>query len=423
MTKQLQDRDRMEIDEDPQEAWTQVIPDIERLPDTVLPSRSLTRVHTPGPQVEESIRYSILGGSIGSGRFGKVYKAVNVDTGDLFAVKVIKLPEQASLGERYWTAFRPEVKQEIEILSSSNHVSIKPFHIFHASLTFPKPHIVEYINHQEYKNGTSNADIFMALKDGDLASLLLRGYVQSPFDIADSVLNHMLKALKFLADKKIVHRDVKPENILFTSLPNGEYHFQLCDFGLCSRMNRARTFVGTPWYRAPEVMGKGIQSTKMDIWSLFMTMAWSLDVNGFRQALRNSQGSEMPNGIIQSTREDPILEPIREMAEFDPKRRASAAQMLKTWRGGGKVSGVSEVLPTLPNNTRPRGATDSLPGTIRGIIPQSCPIEAVGARRPLDNQLRGTSGSGVRKARTTRSSSQTYVRDLKRLRNPGVLNL
>lgn len=101
MTKQLQDRDRMEIDEDPQEAWTQVIPDIERLPDTVLPSRSLTRVHTPGPQVEESIRYSILGGSIGSGRFGKVYKAVNVDTGDLFAVKVIKLPEQASLGERY----------------------------------------------------------------------------------------------------------------------------------------------------------------------------------------------------------------------------------------------------------------------------------------------------------------------------------
>ena len=128
-TEKLKNRDMMEIDEDPQEAWTQIVSDINPLSDTVLPSLIQTRVHTSGLNVEESIRFSILDSQIGSGRFGDVYKAVNVDTGDLFAVKVIKLPLQDSLGEREWTCDYPEVKKEIEILHDSHHVSIDPFHI------------------------------------------------------------------------------------------------------------------------------------------------------------------------------------------------------------------------------------------------------------------------------------------------------
>lgn len=263
----------------------------------------------------------------------------------------------------------------------------------------------------------------MALKDGDLTSLLLRDYMQSPFDIADGVLNHILQALKYLSDKGIVHRDVKPDNILFTLLPNGKYHFQLGDFGLCSRINHTWTFVGTPWYRAPEVMKDGIQSPKMDVWSLFVTIAWSLDVNGFRHALRDSQGSKVPHAAIQAMREDPSLIGIGRMADFDPYKRASAAEMLRIRQRTGNLGRVSKVLPAPPNNTQPRSATDSLPETIHETIRQPCSIEAVEPRGPLSNRLKGTSGSGVRKARTTRSGSRTYVRDLERLRNPGVLNL
>ncbi|KAJ5350118.1 hypothetical protein N7541_007845 [Penicillium brevicompactum] len=397
MMEKFKNRDMMEIDENAREAWTHV-PAINPVSDTVVPHKKTTRIHTPGTKEKMSIRYYQLE-ALGSGRFGDVYKAVNADTGELFAVKILSLPPQDSLDESDWTSIYPEVKQEIEILSHSKH-----------------PHIVEFIHHQEYENGTSNAEIFMGLKDGNLASLLLGGYLQSPLDIADDILSHMLQALKFLAEKKIIHRDVKPENILFTLSSNGKYHFQLGDFGLCSRINHARSFVGTPWYRAPEVTERGIQSPKMDVWSLFVTIAWSLDVHGFRQALRNSRGSEVPYNAIKSMAEDPNLISIRDMAEVDPEKRASAAQMLSIRRGGGRIGRVSEVLPTPPNDTQPRSATDPLLGLICETIQQPCSIEAVEPQRPLGNPLRATSGNGVRKARTTRSSTR-------RLRNPGVLNL
>ena len=51
----------------------------------------------------------------------------------------------------------------------------------------------------------------------------------------------------------IIHRDVKPENIIYISHPGGQYQFQLGDFGLSNRQATAVTFCGTPIYMAPEM--------------------------------------------------------------------------------------------------------------------------------------------------------------------------
>ena len=121
----------------------------------------------------------------------------------------------------------------------------------------------------------------MGLKEGTLESLVESGADASA--IADSVFPQMLQALDCIAWKGIVHRDVKPENILYISQPDGQYQFQLGDFGLCNYIINAATFTGTRLYMAPEMFREGDQTHKVDVWSLFVTMLWTLDAGEFRQ--------------------------------------------------------------------------------------------------------------------------------------------
>jgi serine/threonine protein kinase len=121
----------------------------------------------------------------------------------------------------------------------------------------------------------------MGLKEGTLESLVENGADTSA--VANSVFPQMLQALDCIASRGILHRDVKPENILYISQPGGQYQFQLGDFGLCNRAVDAATSVGTPLYLAPEMFLEGDQTHKVDVWSLFVTMLWTLDAAEFRQ--------------------------------------------------------------------------------------------------------------------------------------------
>jgi len=60
----------------------------------------------------------------------------------------------------------------------------------------------------------------MGLKEGTLESLIMN---RSGLSVATLVFDDMLQAIDCLASKNIIHRDVKPENILYTTLPDGQY--------------------------------------------------------------------------------------------------------------------------------------------------------------------------------------------------------
>jgi serine/threonine protein kinase len=77
-------------------------------------------------------------------------------------------------------------------------------------------------------------------------------------------MNQMLQALIYLSDEKIIHRDVKPDNILFDVA--GEFY--LADFGLSKDQNHTKTVTGSPDHMAPESFTHLDQTPKLDVWSL-----------------------------------------------------------------------------------------------------------------------------------------------------------
>ena len=202
----------------------------------------------------------------------------------------------------------------------------------------------------------------MGLKEGTLQSLI-GGWEASVTDLAHSLFHQMLQALDCLAVNGIVHRDVKPENILYVSRPNAQYRFQLGDFGLSNRAISAATFAGSPLYMAPEMFQKGPQTHKVDVWSLFVTMLWTLDVKGFRRKSERFKTLEEVHKEVATAASG--VEIIREMAEINPEERASAAQMLvKCFDGGGLTTLRSQVPALLPVKAKTTASADNQPASM-----------------------------------------------------------
>ena len=174
----------------------------------------------------------------------------------------------------------------------------------------------------------------MPLKEGSVKSLVGQLDHSPPLSlaVARGVYRQMLKALCCIAQHGIIHRDLKPDNILYESRYDDEggfgYHFYLADFGLSHEAAEAcTTRVGTEAFMAPEVLSKGRQTAKMDIWSLFATIVWILNAGKFRTQLRSRRIANIVKRLVEIA-SMPQLEKIRRMAEIHPDRRPSSQELL-----------------------------------------------------------------------------------------------
>uniref|UniRef100_A0A8D0CXI3 Mitogen-activated protein kinase kinase kinase kinase n=1 Tax=Sander lucioperca TaxID=283035 RepID=A0A8D0CXI3_SANLU len=182
---------------------------------------------------------------IGSGTYGDVYKARNVNTGELAAIKVIKLEP----GEDFAV-----VQQEIIMMKDCKHSNIVAY--FGSYLRRDKLWIS-----MEYCGGGSLQDIY---------------HVTGP--LSESQIAYMsretLQGLYYLHNKGKMHRDIKGANILLTD--NG--YVKLADFGVSAQITatlaKRKSFIGTPYWMAPEVAAverKGGYNQLCDIWAVGIT--------------------------------------------------------------------------------------------------------------------------------------------------------
>lgn len=187
---------------------------------------------------------------IGKGAYGSVFKGrclegPTTDGADIVAIKVITLDtnDEETLSD---------VQKEIEILSSCHHPNIVSYYGC-------------YFKHEDlwlvmaYCGGGSVADIIQALKKP----------LREP-QIA-YIMRGLLRGLAYLHSLHKIHRDVKGANILLTQ----EGDVKLADFGVSASLfntfSKRNTFVGTPYWMAPEVIQEDKYDGRADVWSAGIT--------------------------------------------------------------------------------------------------------------------------------------------------------
>lgn len=180
---------------------------------------------------------------IGEGTYGVVYKARNKLTGEAVALKKIRLDTETEGVPS--TAIR-----EISLLRELNH-----------------PNIVRLLTiiHSEKK-----LYLVFELLDQDLKKFMDNATPSGiPLPLVKSYLYQLLQGIAFCHSHRILHRDLKPQNLLI----NAEGAIKLADFGLARAFGvPQRTYtheVVTLWYRAPEILlGCKHYSTSVDVWSI-----------------------------------------------------------------------------------------------------------------------------------------------------------
>jgi serine/threonine protein kinase len=172
-------------------------------------------------------------------------------------------------------------------------------------------------------------EIFMALKDGCVTDLVEDR--PKPRLLARDILVQMLRALAYLDSRELIHRDVKPENILYSCREDGKHQFFLADFGVSNWVKDSSTCCGTPLFRAPEIWKHEEQSPKVDVWALFVTFLWVANIRGFRTGAPTGFGPYIwakvqSVGYLKGISKTVSM--LRDMGAEDPELRPSASEAL-----------------------------------------------------------------------------------------------
>ncbi|XP_053243329.1 mitogen-activated protein kinase kinase kinase kinase 5 isoform X1 [Podarcis raffonei] len=247
---------------------------------------------------------------VGSGTYGDVYKARNVHSGELAAVKIIKLEP----GDDFSL-----IQQEIYMVKECKHPNIVAY--FGSYLSREKLWIC-----MEYCGGGSLQDIYHVT--GPL----------SEFQIA-FVCRETLKGLDYLHKKGKMHRDIKGANILLTD--HGD--IKLADFGVAAKITatiaKRKSFIGTPYWMAPEVAAvekNGGYNQLCDIWAVGITAIElgelqppMFDLHPMRALFLMSKSNFQPPKLKEKTKWSPTFHSFVKVAlTKNPKKRPAADKLL-----------------------------------------------------------------------------------------------
>lgn len=181
---------------------------------------------------------------LGEGSFAEVYKVKNPKTQQVFAIKRLK--------KRYRTIEEVNKLPEVQYLKALQG----------------QPNIIK-LYEVIYNSQDGYVALLFELMDANLYEFVRDN--QKPCDEKTSLLliYQLLKALDYMHEKNLFHRDVKPENCMVNK---ATLELKLCDFGSTRAVSNSgpyTEYVSTRWYRAPEcILTSGSYGREVDIWAV-----------------------------------------------------------------------------------------------------------------------------------------------------------
>lgn len=216
--------------------------------------------------------YFIIKNKIGTGTFSKVYKGFYCKTKKTVAIKKIK--NKSSIDKI--------IEKEIEIISGLEHENIIKLY--------------EVVSNEKYH--------FLILEYcelGDLSEYLKKNELDER--MTQEIFSQIISGIKYLYEKKIMHRDLKPQNILLTN----DLKIKISDFGFAKFYNNLdETMCGSPYYMSPEMITNNGYNCKSDLWSLGIILYQMIvgkipyKANNIQSLIReiNSKRIMLPDHII-----------------------------------------------------------------------------------------------------------------------------
>ena len=183
---------------------------------------------------------------LGEGAFGQVWKVRHNMTGKEFAMKII---------EKHPKSNEKALINEINILKRLDHPNILKILEFHC--TKNKCYIITEF--------CPEGELYNEIKEGNIFTESQTAYI----------LYQVLSAIRYCHKMRVIHEDIKPENIMIMNRDNNNYlNIKLIDFGISKIFkegNMQKGIVGSAYYIAPEVIN-GKYDEQCDLWSIGVIM-------------------------------------------------------------------------------------------------------------------------------------------------------
>jgi len=245
---------------------------------------------------------------IGKGGFGEIYKVLDNETNNFYALKFIAMNKDDI----------KKIEKEITVMKNiENDYIIKLKEFFYDEEAF-------------------GYCIVMELCDGNLREILNKYKPKGlPLNMIKKIFNQLNEALKIMIKKGFIHSDLKPENILikYTDSNKTNFNIKLTDFGLSTdkvtSSIKIHSNAGDKIYKAPEVE-EYEYNKKCDLWSLGIIL-YELYTNKY--IFDSNKPEETQNnrykGIVKETKNEMIDKLIKKLIQVDIDKRITWEEYFK----------------------------------------------------------------------------------------------
>ncbi|KAG9297120.1 hypothetical protein G9A89_019401 [Geosiphon pyriformis] len=284
-------------------------------------------------ETSENISHYLIIKTIGKGSFSEVKLALDLNTNERVAIKMISI-KGIQDSERLKTC----VSREVELLKFMDH-----------------PNIVRLIDTVD--TPTHLCLVVEYISGGELFDYVNDHFEETTEDDAKPIFLQLLDVVAYLHDNNIVHRDLKPENILLTERQPCSTRpiIKLTDFGLAKFIDpqspNLTTRCGSEEYAAPEIiLGRPYDGRKTDIWALGIilyallsgSLPFNMEVGQKRRHFFSKivqANYEFPDPRHETGRRSKISQEgkdlVRMILQVNPKKRATLNQIREhPWLAG-----------------------------------------------------------------------------------------